>query len=285
MPSWKIAPRHITQTRLGRSSSPEAELRAGPRHVAMTSTTAVALEAVLHRIRSAAATTSSLPRLVAVSKTKPADVILEAYSAGQRHFGENYAQELVDKAPALPRDIAWHFIGQLQSNKCNVLVREVPNLWAVESVDSARLATKLDHACEAAGRSDPLRVFVQVNTSDEEQKGGCAPSEAVGLATHIVTACPRLSLLGLMTLGKLDEPARVYFERLVTVREEVARALDRSPESLELSMGMSADFELAIACGASNVRVGSQIFGAREPKPAAAAAAAATTSAAAGAPA
>lgn len=101
-------------------------------------------------------------RLVAVSKTKPVEAIQELYDVGHRHFGENYVQELLDKAPRLPRDIRWHFIGTLQSNKAKALVTGVPGLWAVESVDSPKLAAKLEAAAATAGRTEPLRVFVQV---------------------------------------------------------------------------------------------------------------------------
>lgn len=104
------------------------------------------------------------PRLVAVSKLKPVSDIQQAYDCGHRAFGENYAQELAEKAPQLPSDIQWHFIGHLQSNKAK-LIAGIPNLWVVESVDSAKLATALNNACEKANRE--LRVFVQINTSGE----------------------------------------------------------------------------------------------------------------------
>ena len=104
---------------------------------------------------------------MAVSKTKSPEEILAVYPAGQRHFGENYVQELVRKYPALPSDIRWHFIGHLQSNKCKDVAR-VPGMWCVETVDSLRLALKLDRACEAAGRPEPLGVMIQVNTSTSE---------------------------------------------------------------------------------------------------------------------
>jgi hypothetical protein len=106
------------------------------------------------------------PTLTAVSKTKPASMVQEAYALNQRHFGENYVQELVQKAPLLPADIQWHFIGHLQSNKCKTLL-EVPNVWMVESVDTEKLARQLEKACVALGRPDRLRVLIQVNTSQE----------------------------------------------------------------------------------------------------------------------
>ena len=255
------------------------------------------MEAVKLTLHTLSATLGrSPPRLVAVSKLQPVAAILAAYAQGCRHFGENYVQELLEKAPQCPQDIAWHFIGQLQSNKAKALVGGVPNLWAVESVDSVKLAQLLDKARAAAAAAaagggggggggeagatgaaaaaapsspsqlQPLGVYVQVNTSGEEQKGGVGPGEGAALALFIRDQCPHLQLRGLMTIGKLGEVASVYFERLASEREAVAQALGVAPGSLELSMGMSGDFELATQMGSSNVRVGSAIFGAREAK-------------------
>ena len=108
------------------------------------------------------------PRIVAVSKKKPAEAIQELYDFGPRDFGENYVQELMDKSEVLPKDIKWHLIGHLQSGKCNQLIRKIPNLWVIESVDSIKLAEKLNSACVLAQRADPLNVFVEVHTSGEE---------------------------------------------------------------------------------------------------------------------
>lgn len=105
---------------------------------------------------------------MAVSKLKPASDIQTIYNQGHRHFGENYVQELMEKAEILPKDIQWHLIGHLQSQKCNSLIKKVPNLWCVESVDSLKLADKLNSACINAQRETPLNIFVQVHTSDEE---------------------------------------------------------------------------------------------------------------------
>lgn len=151
------------------------------------------------------------------------------------------------------------------------LVTGVPNLWVVESVDSEKLAGKLQSAAAAVGRgsgSNPrLKVMLQVNTSEEPQKGGVEnEEEATALARYILDQCPALELSGLMTIGKLGEVASSFFERLVAVRAAVASSLSLDPSSLELSMGMSGDFDLAIAHGSSNVRVGSAIFGEREYK-------------------
>jgi len=210
--------------------------------------------------------TASTTRLVAVSKTKPPELIKAAYSVGHRHFGENYVQEIIEKAPVLPEDICWHFIGHLQSNKAAKLVAGVKNLWAVETVDSEKLASTLSKAVEQNNR-DSLSIFIQVNTSGEEQKSGVSPKEAVELSKIIFfnqnQKYSKLILKGLMTIGKLEGDTTHDFQKLVDCRREVAAALGIDPSSLELSMGMSHDYPLAIEMGSTNVRIGSTIFGPR----------------------
>lgn len=221
-------------------------------------------------------------RLVAVSKLKPANDILALHrSEGlhhHSHFGENYAQELAEKAKVLPRSVDWHFIGGLQTTHCKSLAK-IPNLWAVSSVDAAKKAAALDKArgaAIAAADSSPvarLNVHVQVNTSGEESKSGCAPGkETVDLCRLIETECPNLHLLGLMTIGAIarsqattPENENEDFVALREQRDLVVKELKLERE-LELSMGMSEDFEGAIAMGSGEVRVGSTIFGARPPK-------------------
>jgi pyridoxal phosphate enzyme (YggS family) len=220
--------------------------------------------------------------LVAVSKTKPIELLVDAYHQGQRHFGENYVQELVAKVEteALPDDIHWHFIGPLQSNKANVLVKTVVPKAAsltVETVSSLKLATKLHKAMESLSLSleqqdeknnnkpklSFLDIFIQVNTSGEESKSGVEPNGVVALCQEILANCPTLRIKGLMTIGAPGDWE--CFDTLVTCKQQVIDALlpfDHS--SLELSMGMSSDYEQAIARGATNVRVGSTIFGERD---------------------
>jgi len=230
-----------------------------------------AVAANLARVRiqlAEAAGATSPPRLVAVSKTKPVELLREAYDAGQRDFGENYVQELITKAPALPDDIAWRFIGKLQSNKAKSLVHGVPSLTCIETVDSVKLANKLQTAVATLDplRATPLGVMVQVNTSPwEGSKGGVLADEAPALAEHIRNACQDLRLVGLMTIGQAGEAS--CFGTLRDCRDAVAASLDVAPESLELSMGMSGDFEEAIRGGSNSVRVGSSIFGARDYPP------------------
>lgn len=229
-------------------------------------------------------------RLVAVSKLKPANDILALHRepASQLHFGENYAQELGQKAELLPRSIRWHFIGGLQSTHCKTLAK-IPNLFAVSSVDSAKKAQLLNKARGdlIASSSSPdsvprLNVHVQVNTSGEESKSGVAPgADVVALSRLVLAECPHLNLLGFMTIGAIarsvattPENENEDFVRLREQRDLVASELadllaargDGGDQPLELSMGMSEDFEGAIALGSGEVRVGSTIFGTRGPK-------------------
>lgn len=203
-------------------------------------------------------------QLVAVSKTKPLELIKEAYANGQRVFGENYAQELVDKAGSIGEsDVVWHFIGGLQSNKANMLVKGVVpyGKLVVETVSSLKVAKKLDNAISEF-EDKKLDIFVQVNTSGEESKSGVPPGDVVELCKQITSECERLHLKGVMTIGAPGDIS--CLESLATCRDEVATALGIEAKDLGLSMGMSDDFEVAIAKGSTNVRVGSTIFGARD---------------------
>ncbi|XP_002965019.2 pyridoxal phosphate homeostasis protein [Selaginella moellendorffii] len=226
-----------------------------------------ALRSVYERVRVAAersGRSASQVNVVAVSKTKPVSLIREVYDAGHRHFGENYAQEFIEKAPQLPSDIRWHFIGHLQSNKAKSLVANVPQLYMVEGIDNFKVASLLDRAVSLLQRN-PLKVLVQVNTSGEESKSGVEPSACVELAKQIKADCPNLEFSGLMTIGMQDYTSTPEnFKALLNCREDVCKALEIPQSSCELSMGMSGDFEQAIEMGSTNVRIGSTIFGARE---------------------
>ena len=213
-------------------------------------------------------------RLVAVSKTKTVACLQRAYDVGVRIFGENYVQEICDKAPLLPGDIQWRFIGHLQSNKAKDIVSKVPSLVAIETIDSESLATKVNNAVEKHRPDRPLDVYVQVNTSGEESKFGVEPGKpVVDLARHVIKQCPKLTYCGLMTIGMPDYSSRPEcFAVLNACKKEVietlgAEGLLPQGRQFEMSMGMSGDYEAAIACGSTNVRVGSSIFGARVYKP------------------
>ncbi|KAI4306122.1 hypothetical protein L6164_029429 [Bauhinia variegata] len=230
-------------------------------------TAIAAFRSVMDRVRHAAERSGSQLdriRVVAVSKTKPVSLIRQIYDAGHRCFGENYVQEIIEKAPQLPQDIQWHYIGHLQSNKAKLIVGGVPNLAMVEGVDNQKVANYLDRAISNLGRN-PLRVLVQVNTSGEASKSGVDPSNCVELAKHVKFSCPNLLFSGLMTIGMPDYSSTPEnFQTLLNCRTEVCKAIGMAEEQCELSMGMSSDFELAIEMGSTNVRIGSTIFGPRE---------------------
>jgi pyridoxal phosphate enzyme (YggS family) len=214
------------------------------------------LEEVRARIARAAERAKRDPasvRLLAVSKTQPASAVREAYDAGQRAFGENYVQELSEKSLALAAlpDLEWHFIGHLQRNKVKDVLRATA-APVIHTVDSTRLA---DELARRAGDAK-VRVLLQVNVAREPQKSGVLPEELPALLAHARTL-PSLDVRGLMTIPPDAEPedARPHFRALRSLAE--AHALP------ELSMGMSADLEVAIEEGATIVRVGTAIFGAR----------------------
>ncbi|MCK2185562.1 YggS family pyridoxal phosphate-dependent enzyme [Halomonas getboli] len=200
--------------------------------------------------------------LLAVSKTKPAAMIREAYALGQRDFGENYLQEALEKQAELAdlNAIVWHFIGPLQSNK----TRDVAEHFAwVHSLDREKIARRLD--AQRPESMAPLNVCLQVNISDEPSKSGVSPAELPALA-EAVLAMPHLRLRGLMAIpAPADDPAaqRLPFARLREALEDLRK---RFPEARldTLSMGMSGDLEAAVTEGATQVRLGTAIFGARD---------------------
>lgn len=208
-------------------------------------------------------------RLVAVSKFKPSSDIMALYSIGVRHFGENYVQELVAKSEELPKDICWHFIGGLQLGKCKDLSNRVTNLWAVETVDTLKKCRQLNNARERK-EGEIINVYLQVNTSGEEQKSGFLEMGDLEETIKYIQSdeCKKLNLIGLMTIGSIAESKSDHeenndFKKLV----EWKKILDKKYQlDLELSMGMGNDFEQAIRQGSSCVRVGSSIFGARPPR-------------------
>ena len=221
-------------------------------------------------------------RLIAVSKLKPATDILALHTStppNQHYdFGENYAQELTEKSLLLPKTIRWHMIGGLQTNKCKPLAEQVANLYCVSSVDTAKKADALEkgRAALAEKQSDAsveaLRVLVQINTSGEESKSGVEPRDAAELCRHVRERCPHLRLAGLMTIGAIarsqaaEDSENEDFVTLRETRDKVAGELGVEKGDLELSMGMSSDFEAAIEQGSDEVRVGTTIFGERPAK-------------------
>lgn len=257
-----------------------------------------ALNGIKKRIEFASSIPNSQPTLVAVSKFKPASDIAAAYEGGQRDFGENYVNELLEKAPALPSDIRWHFIGHLQSNKAKSIAA-LNNLHTLHTLTSIKLATALN---KARSPQSPLNILLQVNTSGESTKSGLQPlatpenesdtpsspvepeagESLLAVARHVLVNCPNLRLTGLMTIGSFDNSINTDadnpdFQLLLQTRTVLEEILTRefpldssSPQwgdkrgRLLLSMGMSSDFEAAIRAGSDIVRVGSSIFGERQ---------------------
>jgi len=194
--------------------------------------------------------------LLAVSKTKPADAIREAHAAGVCDFGENYLQEALEKQTQLADlPLIWHFIGPIQSNKTRPIAEHFD--W-VHSVDRLKIAQRLSE--QRPAHLPALNICLQVNVSGEDSKSGCSPEELTAL-TRAVVALPNLRLRGLMAIPEpTDDVAAQHaaFARLRQLRDELALNLDT------LSMGMSHDLEAAIAEGATWVRIGTALFGARD---------------------
>ena len=220
------------------------------------------LQAVRARMERAARAAGRVPGeivLVAVSKTFPAEYIAQAHAAGQQVFGENYAQEAVEKITKLAHlHLEWHFIGPIQSNKTAAIASHFQ--W-VHSVARAKVAQRLD-----AARPDglpPLDVCIQVNVSGEGSKSGVEPGEEAALADAIARL-PRLRLRGLMAIPEPTTDTMLQRRRCALLRELKERLAARGHALDTLSMGMSDDLEAAIAEGATMVRVGTAIFGKRE---------------------
>jgi len=223
------------------------------------STIANNIAKVAARIREAAQAAARNPdevHLLAVSKTQPADAIRQASEAGLHDFGENYLQEALEKQAALSDvPLTWHFIGPIQSNKTKSIAEHFD--W-VHSVDRLKIAQRLSE--QRPETLPPLNICLQVNVSGEASKSGCAPQEVPQLA-HAIAALPRLRLRGLMAIPEpTDDPTeqRAAFARLRHLQAELQMDLDT------LSMGMSQDLEAAIAEGATWVRIGTALFGARD---------------------
>lgn len=199
--------------------------------------------------------------LIAVSKTKPVEVIQEAYATGHRIFGENRVQELVPKYEALPKDIAWHLIGHLQSNKVKYIA---PFVAMIHSVDSFKLAEEINK--QAAKNNRTIDILLQVFIAQEETKFGLSPDELIALLQspefqqlqHIRVR----GLMGMATNTENKEQVSAEFRQLKKLADEV-KAKFNLPHFDTVSMGMSGDFQLAVEAGSTMVRVGSLLFGGR----------------------
>ncbi|XP_065319646.1 pyridoxal phosphate homeostasis protein-like isoform X2 [Gordionus sp. m RMFG-2023] len=231
----------------------------------------VKLKEVLFRFHSAVKSSKILhgpiPKMIAASKTKPVEDIIEAYKCGQRDFGENY---ILNDC----KEIKWHFIGHLQKNKVNKLI-SVPNLYMIQTIHSQALASQVNNALSKLSTKmsgdNKLKILIQVNTSGEQEKNGLDPDKVSPLVKFIMAECLNLQFKGLMTIGMLDASQHGHtidnpnpdFLTLIKCREDVSRECGLKIEDMELSMGMSQDFEHAIEMGATYVRIGTIIFGER----------------------
>ena len=194
--------------------------------------------------------------LVAVSKIKPAADVQKMYDLGQRDFGENYVQELVEKQAQLPADILWHFIGHLQSNKVKYIA---PFVHLIQSVDSEKLLKEIDK--QAAKNNRKINVLLQVHIAEEQTKFGFDEQELMNLDMNLYPNVHLTGLMGMATFTEDKEKVKREFEQLQSFYKKFQDA--KKVELNTLSMGMSDDYKLAIDCGSNMIRIGSLLFGKR----------------------
>lgn len=198
--------------------------------------------------------------LIGVSKTKSISEMMEAYEAGLRDFGENYVQEIIEKYPNMPKDAKIHMIGHLQTNKVKYIIDKV---CAIHSVDSFHLASEISK--QAVKNQITMPIFVEVNAAQEDSKFGIKVSETVNLVKEIAEL-PGIYVNGLMTIAPyVDNPEdnRQYFDALAQLSVDIIKENIDNGYGKQLSMGMSGDYEVAVEAGATYLRVGTGIFGAR----------------------
>jgi len=204
---------------------------------------------------------SSDAKLIAVSKTKPVNMLAEAYQAGMRDFGENKVQELIEKYEQLPKDIRWHMIGHLQRNKVKYIVDKV---FLIHSIDSLRLAEEINK--EATKKNVDVNILIEVNIAEEESKFGLQKKEDILRLLRDISLLPHVFVKGLMTVAPFVEKAeenRGYFKKLRELAVDIkAENIDNISMDI-LSMGMTGDYLVAAQEGATYIRVGTGIFGER----------------------
>lgn len=220
---------------------------------------------ISNRIKSITSTFPETVKLIAVSKTHPAEAVQEAYDGGQRIFGENKVQEMTEKYELLPKDIKWHLIGHLQTNKVKYIA---PFVSMIHSIDSLKLLKEVDKRAKQNDRV--IDCLLQVYIADEETKFGLLPSETRELlASDEIQKLENIRIVGLMGMATFTDDMNQIereFASLKTLFEELSSSIEHSPQwqPKEISMGMSSDYELAIKHGSTLVRIGSSIFGARD---------------------
>jgi len=197
--------------------------------------------------------------LVAISKTKPYEDILEAYQAGQRHFGENKVQEMTDKWEQLPKDIKWHMVGHVQTNKVKYMA---PFVDLVHAVDSMKLLKEIDR--EAGKNNRSINCLLQIKIAEEDSKFGLDREDALKIMNSVkISGFKNINVRGLMGMATFTDDMQQVKREFQTLKEIFDELKSNNPEFDTLSMGMSGDYKIAVECGSNMVRIGSSIFGER----------------------
>ena len=197
--------------------------------------------------------------LVAISKTKPYEDILEAYQAGQRHFGENKVQEMTDKWEQLPKDIKWHMVGHVQTNKVKYMA---PFVDLVHAVDSMKLLKEIDK--EAGKNNRSINCLLQIKIAEEDSKFGLDREGALKIMNSVkISEFKNINVRGLMGMATFTDDMQQVKREFQTLKEIFDELKSNNPEFDTLSMGMSGDYKIAVECGSNMVRIGSSIFGER----------------------
>ena len=199
--------------------------------------------------------------LITVSKTKPNELIMEAYNEGIRHFGENHVNELIEKIETLPKDIKWHMIGHLQTNKVRSLLKH--NIYLIQSVDSYKLAKEIDK--ESKKLNKITNILIEVNISNEESKYGIKEEDLINTIIDI-SSLTNIKILGLMTVGVNGIDNKENFTKLRKLFLDIDKININNVSMKYLSMGMSNDYLTALECESNMIRIGTKIFGEREYK-------------------
>ena len=218
------------------------------------------LTEIQERIRKASSGRDNV-KLIAVSKTKPAEMVLEAFQAGQICFGENRVQEARDKHAQLPPELDWHLIGPLQKNKVKYCPAVFSTIHTIHRLDVAEL---LNEKCRDIGKT--MNILIQMNLTEEESKSGVHTIDELHRLEDEILSLENLRLTGLMTMGDFhatDDENRKVFSRLYEINQQEAARLGLKDQMVEISSGMSGDFEIALEEGATYVRIGTAIFGTR----------------------
>ena len=198
--------------------------------------------------------TKKVPILIAVSKKRSAESIQVIYNLGQRIFGENYPQELLTKSKILPKDIEWHLIGHLQTNKVKKILEEIPNI-VIESIDRVDVVKKIAQYADVKNKT---KIYLENNISGAESKTGCPMEKMNEVLDEIFKNKDKMELIGIMSLGKVGD--KKEFEKMVEIKNNICDKYGLDKDKFIASFGTSQDFEEAILSGSDEVRIGHQIF-------------------------